>query len=221
MSLLTETADASAAAKTTTDTTAPSSGGAASTSGEKQTSEKEPLAGTANPADQKKSDNGGEKPQGAPATYELRSPVEGEELDPGVTAPLIEVARELGLSNDVVQKVVDKMAPALREQSQQQVAAMVNSWAEAAKADKEIGGAKLQENLAIASKALSLGGPDLRKFLGPVKDGGTGLGNHPELLRWALRVGKALSEDTFVSANGAGESAPKSLEERIYGKASS
>lgn len=219
MSLLTDpvatpTAPAAAATPPSSGAAATATGGGQAASADPQTAAKPAIAA------QQVDDKDGAAPRGAPEKYELKSPIESEQLDEGVLGHFTDVARELNLPNAAAQKLIDKLAPALREQSAAAVTSMVNDWEAASRADKEIGGDKLRENLAIAQKALSLGSPELRKFLGPVKDGGTGLGSHPEILRWALKVGKALSEDTFVSATSGGDSpSPKTLSERIYGPA--
>ena len=62
------------------------------------------------------------------------------------------------------------------------------------KVDKEIGGEKFTENLALARKALeSFGTPELQDVLNM-----TGLGNHPEVIRAFYKAGKAISEDRFI-----------------------
>jgi len=37
--------------------------------------------------------------------------------------------------------------------------------------------------------------PELRKLLGPVRRGGTGLGNHKELVRFLAAVGRRLGDE--------------------------
>ena len=66
--------------------------------------------------------------------------------------------------------------------------------------DKEFGGEKLSENLSTAKKALDqFGTPELRSLLNE-----SGLGNHPEFIRFMFRAGKSISEDRYVGqANGA------------------
>jgi hypothetical protein len=80
------------------------------------------------------------------------------------------------------------------------VEAIRNEWMQASQVDKEFGGDKLNENMAVAKKALdSFGTPELRTLLQQ-----SGLGNNPEVIRFMYRAGKAISEDTFVSnSNGA------------------
>lgn len=139
----------------------------------------------------------GEKPQGAPETYEFKA-AEGQEFDPKVLAAYSEVAKELNLSQEAAQKVIDKIAPELAAKQERVLAEARTQWAEQVKADTEIGGTNVAENIALANKAFNdFGTPELRKLLDE-----TGFGDHPEMLRWAHRVGKAISEDGFVAGKG-------------------
>jgi hypothetical protein len=124
-------------------------------------------------------------------TFELP---EGVELDAKSMDEFKAMAKELKLPKEAAQKMVDLAAQ--REQSRIEThAKTVADWAESVKADKEIGGDKLAANLAVARKALELGPPELKDLLNA-----SGLGNHPAVVKWALAVGKALSEDNFVPA---------------------
>ena len=70
---------------------------------------------------------------------------------------------------------------------------------ESARADKEFGGEKLDENLAIAKTALDkFATPEFTKLLND-----TGLGNHPEVLRVFVRAGKAISPDSVIPGKAA------------------
>lgn len=134
-----------------------------------------------------------EQKAGAPEQYEFKAP-EGKEFSPEVIGAFSEVAKELNLSQDDAQKVIDKIAPAFAERQANALAQASTAWAESAKTDKEFGGDKLPENLAVAKKALdTFGTPELRTLLND-----SGLGNHPEIIRAFYRAGKAISEDRFV-----------------------
>lgn len=149
------------------------------------------------------------KPQGAPEKYDFKTP-EGREFDAQVIEQFSEVAKELNLSQDDAQKVIDKIAPALAQKQEKAMQEARNSWAESAKADKEFGGEKLDENLALAKQALdTFGSPALRTLLNE-----SGLGNHPELIRAFYRAGKAISEDRFVG--GKQGQAPQTVAQRMY-----
>lgn len=134
------------------------------------------------------------KPEGAPESYEFKAP-EGVQFDYTVIGAFSEVAKELNLSQDQAQKVLDKMAPVIAARQAEQFHAARTEWAEAAKTDKEFGGEKLAENLGTAKKALdAFATPELRTLLEE-----SGLGNHPEVIRVFYRAGKAISEDRFVA----------------------
>lgn len=139
---------------------------------------------------------------GAPETYEFKAP-EGGEFDQQVIGAFSEVARELDLPQDAAQKVLDKMGPVLQARHDEQLSAAREEWASATKADKEIGGDKLGENLAYAKQAReAFTTPEFRDLLEK-----SGLGNHPEVIRVFVKVGKAISEDGFVTGGGKAASA--------------
>lgn len=134
------------------------------------------------------------KPEGAPETYEFKAP-EGKEYDAAVLDTFSKAAKEANLTQDAAQKLLEGMAPALVERQLEQVKAIQTGWAEASKTDKEFGGDKLQENLAVAKKAVeTYATPELRKLFDD-----TGLGNHPEVIRMLFKIGKGMSEDKFVA----------------------
>lgn len=137
------------------------------------------------------------KPQGAPEAYEFSAP-EGREYDPAVIAQFSEVAKELNLPQDAAQKVLDKMGPALAERQENAIASARADWVAQTKADTEIGGPELAQKIALANGTFEkFGTPELRALLDE-----SGLGDHPEMIRWAHRVGKAISEDGFVAGRG-------------------
>lgn len=124
--------------------------------------------------------------------YQFEMP-EGIELDKSGVDEFTTIAKELKLPADAAKKLVDLEVK--RVQAQQQAhSALVESWAEQVKAGKDLGGEKLQENLAVARKAIdAFGSPELKELLNS-----TGLGNHPEVVKLAFKIGKAISEDGFV-----------------------
>lgn len=179
-------------ATTTTEGQAASTTEQAATGAEGQGQEQttEQLAAEGN-ADTGKAEEA-KKPDGAPEKYEFAN---ADTLDNAVIDQFSEVARELNLSQDAAQKVLDKMGPVIAARQSEQIEAARNQWAEDAKADKEFGGEKLQENLSYAKKALdAYATPELRTLLND-----SGLGNHPEIIRAFVRAGKAISEDRLVT----------------------
>ena len=153
------------------------------------------------------------KPEGAPEAYEFKA-AEGVELDTEALKDFEPVARELNLTNEQAQKLVDAYPKILAGVQQRQVEAwqkQTQDWAADVKADKEIGGDKLTASLSKAQQALeTFGTPELKEYLNE-----TGLGNHPELVKAFVKIGKAMSEDNMVSAANTGQ---RSAAEVLYGK---
>ena len=150
-----------------------------------------------------------EKPAGAPEKYELKAP-EGMALNADVQTKFEGVARELGLTQDQAQKLVETMQPQMAAAQAQQVEAVKAQWAEEAKADKEFGGEKFSENLAIAKKGLdAVSSAALRTFLDT-----SGLGNHPEIIRAFYQVGMKISPAKFVT--GGAPVGHQGLADRMY-----
>lgn len=166
---------------------------AATEQGQEQKSvEGQPAAEVKTEAEDKTKSDG--KPEGAPEKYEFK-PHEGLQFSEHVMGEFSEVAKELNLSQDAAQKVLDKVAPAIRAQQTETLEKAKSEWAAQASADKEFGGEKLAENVAVAEKALAtFGSQELRDLL---KE--SGLSHNPEVIRAFYRVGKAISEDGFVT----------------------
>lgn len=143
--------------------------------------------------DEKKPDEA--KPAGAPEKYDFKAP-EGKEYDPQLLDSFAEAARDADMSQEAAQKFIDKMAPVLATRQAEQYAEVQKQWVDEVKADKDIGGEKLGENLSYAKKFLNTFDTDgqLLKLLDS-----TGFGNNPHIVRTLIRAGKALSEDTFVA----------------------
>lgn len=155
----------------------------------------------------------GDKPEGAPEKYEFQA-AEGVELDAEALKDFEPVARELKLTNEQAQKLVDAYPKILEGVQQRQAEAWqqtTEQWAADVNADKEIGGDKLTANLSVAQRALDqFGTPELKEYLNS-----TGLGNHPDLVKTFVKIGKAMSEDGMVDSSNQGQ---RSAAEVLYGK---
>ena len=153
-----------------------------------------------------------QKQEGAPEKYEFTAG-EGVELDSEALKDFEPVARDLNLTNEQAQKLVDAYPKILAGVQQRQAEAwqkQTEGWAETVKADKEIGGDKLTANLSAAQRALDqFGTPELKEYLE-----GTGLGNHPELVKAFIKISKAMSEDGMVDGSNQGQ---RSAAEVLYG----
>ncbi len=181
----------------------------------------QPAAEGDNPADPAKPEEGkkptedgkDKKTEGAPEKYEFK-PAEGQELDSAALEQFEPIARELNLSNEQAQKMVDlygtKILPMVQQQQAEAWQKTTEQWAADVKADKEIGGDKLTSNISVAQRALdTFGTPKLKEYLTA-----SGLGNHPELVKAFVKVGKAMSEDGMVTGKEAGQ---RSAAEVLYG----
>lgn len=150
-------------------------------------------------------DNKDKKPEGAPEKYEFKAG-EGVELDQEALKDFEPLARELNLTNEQAQKLVDmygtKLLPMVQKQQAEAWQKQTEGWAESVKADKEIGGDKLTSSISTAQRALeTFGTPELKEYLNT-----TGLGNHPELVKAFVKIGKAMSEDNVVTGGHDGGS---------------
>ena len=129
---------------------------------------------------------------------------EGKALDTGLADDIKSTAKELGLTQSQAQKLADlalKRTESAQSQQAEMLAQARDEWAGQAKADKEFGGDAIEANLATARKALdTFGTPELKALLNE-----SGLGNHPEVIRFFYRSGKAISEDRVIRGGAAGQ----------------
>ena len=117
--------------------------------------------------EEEKPDDKEQKPEGAPEKYEFK-PAEGQELDTAALEQFEPIARELNLTNEQAQKMVDlygtKIMPMVQQQQVEAWQKTTEQWAADVKADKEIGGDKLTSNLSAAQRALAqFGTPELKE----------------------------------------------------------
>nr|WP_313488661.1 peptidase [Pseudescherichia sp.] len=154
-----------------------------------------------------------QKPEGAPEKYEFKV-AEGQELDATALEQFEPIARELNLTNEQAQKMVDlygtQILPMVQKQQAEAWQKTTEQWAADVKADKEIGGDKLTASIGVAQRALeTFGTPDLKQYLNS-----TGLGNHPDLIKFCVKVGQAMSEDKVLTGNEHGQ---RSAAQVLYG----
>ncbi|WP_175460974.1 peptidase, partial [Vibrio parahaemolyticus] len=140
-----------------------------------------------------------DKKPAAPEKYEFAAP-EGQALDANALAVFEPIAKELGLTQEQAQKLVD-IYPQIQQQQAEAWSKQIAEWGEQVKADKEIGGDKFNASVGLAQRALDqFGNPELREYLNA-----SGLGNHPALVRFCAKVGKSMAEDSFVMPNQGGQ----------------
>jgi vancomycin resistance protein YoaR len=149
-----------------------------------------------------------------PEKYEFTQP-EGVSMDAEALGEFEGLAKELKLSQEEAQKVTDigaKLAQKWEAKQADVIQQAAAEWAASATADKEYGGEKLTESLATAKKALdAFGTPELRTLLNDSR-----LGNHPEVIRFMVRAGKAISEDRMVTGGAGPATATQSTARALY-----
>jgi hypothetical protein len=157
---------------------------------------------------------GAAEQDGPPETYEITlTDANGNaiELDADLLAEATPLLHEVRLSNDAANKLaplalkfMERGQAAADAANEANLAALKQQWAEEFKASP-LGGAKANETIAVAAKALdALGfteGHPFRSLLDA-----TGMGNHPDMIAAFYRLGQLLSEeDKFADPSGAGE----------------
>ncbi|MDE2022176.1 MAG: peptidase [Patescibacteria group bacterium] len=165
-------------------------------------------ADPADPAAAPKEPEAPKQPAGAPEKYELKAP-EGVEVDTEALTSFETVARDLNLTNEAAQKLMDFEAARLKPLFEAPFRAWAEQnarWQSEVKADPEIGGAKMDASISEASRALD-GFADIAKAVGVTVDGKalrdalsqTGAGNHPAIVKAFVAIGKLMAEDRGIA----------------------
>jgi hypothetical protein len=207
--LMTDGAQTTPAASSSASTEAPATAPAANVDATQQTS----TESTEATAEAKTDETTAPPEKVVPEKYEFKQP-EGVSLDTEALGEFEGIAKELKLSQEEAQKVTDigaKLAQKWEAKQADVIQQAAAEWAASATSDKEFGGDKLTNSLTTAKKALdAFGTPELRTLLNDSR-----LGNHPEVIRFMVRAGKAISEDRMVTG-GAGPTASQSTAKSLY-----
>lgn len=165
-------------------------------------------------------DKGDEAPV-VPEAYTLTAP-EGMTLDAELVEAITPTLKELSLTNEQADKLmpfagqlVEKTVANIQTQMIDAGNAQRKAWLDASKAAEDIGGNKWDASMHSAARGLdALGyteGSEFRAFLTE-----TGIGNHPDMIRIAAKLGELVAEDgEFVRAD-AGAQVKRSREEVLY-----
>ena len=157
--------------------------------------------------------DGEAKAETVPDEYTFVVP-EGMEADTEMLAKYEPVFKDLKLSNEAAQNLVDIYSETKKAEMGAHQKAMEKQtvdWYAAVKADPELGGAKFEASTKAGQKVMAkYGTPALIEYLSV-----TGLGNHPELVRTFARIGAAMAEDVIHAGKAAGgEQLP--MAKRLY-----
>lgn len=141
-----------------------------------------------------------------PDTYADFAMPDGVTLDESTLAEATPIFKELRLNQEQAQKLIDVYAAQVQAGSQAQIDnfnQLMSDWRDKSKNDSEFGGDKFEENVKVAQSAINkYGTPELKQLL---ED--HGVGNHPEVVRFMVRVGKTLKEDVPGSSGTASSKA--------------
>jgi len=135
--------------------------------------------------------------EGVPEKYEIK--LEG---DVSVSLPAIEeAARKLNLSNDQAQElatlVVGQVSALTQSKTAEWERLTTQEWPQQLAADPDVGGANLERNGQLAFQAAQKFGGD--EFVTALKE--SGYNQHPAMFKFMAAVGRAMAEDTIVTAN--------------------
>ncbi|MBA4359804.1 MAG: peptidase [Pseudomonas sp.] len=192
-----------------TDATTTATDATATTDATKQEGDQTAKDKAATDTTDKAKDDGKDKPQGAPEAYADFKLPEGMDMDAEVLGEFKGLAKELNISQEKAQQLIDfqtKLATKQAEEYQTAVTKQGEQWAAAVKSDPELGGENYDKSVASAVKVIQAFGDDgLKELLNT-----SGLGNHPALFKFCHRISQAISEDKFVLP-GNQQDAPKEM----------
>lgn len=159
-----------------------------------------------------------------PEEYGDFTMADGVVLDPAMLEEFKPMAKEMGLSQEKAQKLVD-LAAKIQQRTVDGIFAAheerMTSWLNEAKADPEIGEdvkkwdpkdpQSSANSVALrAFNTLAQGAPGLKAMVDEL-----GIGNHPEFIRVFYRLGKNMREDTF-ELPGTGPGGDKGIAQTLW-----
>lgn len=128
-------------------------------------------------------------PKVVPETYDLKLS-ENSPLDSDALTKLAAEAKALGLSQEEAADFVKVREEDVTDFIKQRK----DAWLNQSKADPEIGGTKLAENVVVANRAIEkYASPALKSELAK-----TGYGSHPEMVRMFARIGREMADDRAI-----------------------
>jgi len=221
----TETNDTGTTETASTETVLTGDEGSTETGGADTNSEGDASASTddnanldadGNPIADGDADAGTEGSDEVPDTYADFVMPDGVTLDETLAAEALPIFKEMGATQEQAQKLMDIAAKQVQASSQKQFDdfdQLLKDWRTQSENDGEFGGDKFDENVKVAQNAVNkYGTPELQQLL---KD--HGMGNHPEVIRFMVRVGRTLKEDVPGSSGNVSNKASDRVD-RMYPK---
>ncbi len=151
-----------------------------------------------------KGEKDGEDKAGAPEEYGEFTFPEGINPSSEMVTEFSTIAKELDLDQATAQRFVDlqgKFELQRAEAAAQAWEDTISGWLDEAKADKDLGGDKWDETMAVCARAMeAFGSPELKEALNF-----SGLGNHLAVIAFVHAIGSEVSEDGFRATGRAGK----------------
>lgn len=162
---------------------------------------------------EKKGDDKGKAPAGPPEKYSIVDSEKKAIADSPFMEKFTSVARKNGWSNETAQAVWSEMGPAIDEQFVEQVRShherQLTEWTEKTKAHPTLGGAKLKESQAVASRGFAKVPASAQALLEQY-----GLTNEPGMFEFFHWVGSRISPDRPVGKQAPGSATDDRPESR-------
>jgi hypothetical protein len=155
---------------------------------------------------EKDKDSSADESEGAPEKYKDFVVPDDMEIDANAMGKASTLFKELNLSQAQAQKLVDFEVGVKAAEAEKAVEAWETTmadWKQKSTNDSEFGGSALKSNLVHAKAAQKAFGNDEFKEMLEI----TGVGNHPEMLRFLISVGKNVSEDSILQGSTSSGSA--------------
>jgi hypothetical protein len=164
------------------------------------------LAGDTSDSSQPPGQDASANKEGVPETYAEFKVPEGATLDAALIAEVTPIFKELGLSQDAAQKLVEfqaKHSIASEAKLNKAVADMRAEWRDAIKADPAIG-ADLEKTKTAIGRLKSQLPAEIRTSFDDAMNL-TGMGDHPAIVRGLFELAKLVNEGTPVTGSGPSE----------------
>ena len=143
-----------------------------------------------------------------PESYDLQVPKDSL-LKPTDVDRLKAEAKDMGLTNEEAQDYLDandKAVASFHAAQMAEVKEIRDGWVKTAQSDKEIGGDNLKPSAELGRRAIEKYDPSgtFKELLNV-----SGYGDHPEVIRFFARIGKAMANDVLVHPKASSPEAQK------------
>ncbi len=124
---------------------------------------------------------------------------EGAKIDESAKKEFIEHCKKNGIKAEAAQGFIDLQTKINAEVAKGQEALRTNAIEAWQTQVKKEYGVEYEKKLAAGKKALDVfGNENLKELLGDKGENGTGLGNHPAVVAFLVKIGETLQNDKFI-----------------------